>query len=92
MVGAERENFEHLEPLDCRKQRFQSLNSTFLIRSFRCTNEGLLLLGIVTIKKSFHKEKGHFTSKEKGTFCVIFKVGGGGGLGPLGPRFLRPWL
>ncbi len=26
----------------------------------------------------FHK-KGHFTSKEKGTFCVIFNVGGGGG-------------
>ena len=41
-----------------------------------------------SFKKRFHKEKGHFTSKEKGTFCVIFKVGGGGGgggLGPLGP-------
>ncbi len=39
-------------------------------------------LGIVTIKKSFHKEKGHFTSKEKGTFCVIFKVGGALALRP----------
>ena len=28
MVGAERENFEDLEPLDCRKQRFQGLNIT----------------------------------------------------------------
>ncbi len=27
--GAERENFEDLEPLDCRKRRFQSLNFTF---------------------------------------------------------------
>ena len=29
MVGAERENFEDLELLDCRKRRFQSLNFTF---------------------------------------------------------------
>ena len=28
MVGAEREKFEDLEPLDCRKQRFQGLNIT----------------------------------------------------------------
>ena len=35
--------FEHLEPLDCRKRRFQSINSTFLVRSFRCTNEGLFV-------------------------------------------------
>ena len=28
MVGAEREHFEDLEPLDCRKQRFQGLNIT----------------------------------------------------------------
>jgi hypothetical protein len=35
-----------------------------------------------SFKKRFHKEKGHFTSKEKGTFCVILKLGGG--LGPLG--------
>ena len=28
MVGAERENFEDLEPLDCWKQRFQGLNIT----------------------------------------------------------------
>ena len=40
MVGAERENFEHLEPLDCQKRRFQRLNSTFLVHSFRCMNEG----------------------------------------------------
>ncbi len=47
MVGAEGENFEHLEPLDCRKRRSQSLNSTFLVRSFMYTNEGLLLLSII---------------------------------------------
>ena len=41
--GATMENFEHLEPLDCRKRRIQSLNSTFLVCLFRCTNEGLLL-------------------------------------------------
>ena len=35
-----------------------------------------------SFKKRFHKEKGHFTSKEKGTFCVIFKVGGGPCLRP----------
>ena len=29
MVGAERNNFEDLEPLDCRKRRFQSPNFTF---------------------------------------------------------------
>ena len=28
-----------------------------------------------SFKKRFHREKGHFTSKQKGTFCVIFKVG-----------------
>ncbi len=36
MVGTERENFEDLERLDCRKRRFQSLNFTFFVRSFRC--------------------------------------------------------
>ena len=41
MVGAERENFQHLEPLGRRKRPFQSLNSTFTVGSFRCTNEGL---------------------------------------------------
>ena len=41
MVGAERENFQHLEPLGRRKRPFQSLNSTFSVGSFRCTNEGL---------------------------------------------------
>jgi hypothetical protein len=41
MVGAEREHFQHLEPLGRRKRPFQSLNSTFSVGSFRCTNEGL---------------------------------------------------
>jgi hypothetical protein len=40
-LGAERENFQHLEPLGRRKRPFQSLNSTFTVGSFRCTNEGL---------------------------------------------------
>ena len=31
MVSAERENFEDLEPLDCRKRRLQSLNFTFFV-------------------------------------------------------------
>ncbi len=33
------ENFEHLEPVDRRKRPFQSVNSTVLVGSFRCTNE-----------------------------------------------------
>ena len=37
-----------------------------------------------SFKKCFHKEKGHFTPKEKGTFCVILKVRGGG-FAPLPP-------
>jgi hypothetical protein len=46
-----------------------------------------------SFKKRFHKEKGHFTSKEKGTFCVILKLGGGA-LAPLVPTPLtkRDWL
>ena len=47
MFGAERENFEDLEPLDCGNGDFRALTLPFLVRSFRCTNEGLLLLGII---------------------------------------------
>ena len=47
----------------------------------------------ISFKKHFHKEKGHFTSEEKATFCVIFKVGAGGGGGlPLGPPVPMPLL
>ncbi len=36
MVGAERENFEDSEPLDCRNGDFRVLTLPFLVRSFRC--------------------------------------------------------
>ena len=39
VVGAELENFEHLEPVDHRKRPFPILNFTILVGSFRCTNE-----------------------------------------------------
>jgi hypothetical protein len=53
MIGVVLENCEYLESLDLQKRQFQSVNSTFSVRSFMYTNHIILYIGMVRIYMFF---------------------------------------